>query len=369
MQPSHIVAAALLLASSAVSAEQTVGDVYVVPQLGYTWLDNDRSADDNFTYGIAIGKHFSDAISLELGISRGRYELPLDANLDLTALSIDALHIFARDSAVSPFVSIGVGALDTNPDFAEGHVHPIGQAGLGLMIQAAEKENGALKFSFRPEIKARWALPRDNDPQDKFLDYVAMLGFQFAFGEPRREPTPVAAEPAPAPAPPPAPSPPPAPKDSDGDGVTDDRDQCPGTPRGVAVDANGCPRKGSITLQGVTFEFNSANLTPDSRPILDEVAADLTKHPRLKVELQGHTDSVGADAYNLQLSDKRADFVRRYLIEQGVSPSQLVSKGYGETQPVSDNQTEEGRAQNRRVDMAVLENPGDVDVEIEPPAN
>jgi OOP family OmpA-OmpF porin len=357
----------LSLAALPAAAEQVVGDAYVVPQLGYAWLDSDRNADDDITYGIAIGKHFSEAVSLELALSKGRYDLPLSENLDLTSLSIDALHIFARDRAVSPFVSIGVGALHTDPENDEIHTHFMTQAGVGLIMQVAEKNDGALKFSFRPEVKARWTLPRDNVPQDKYLDVIAMLGFQFAFGEPR--PAPVAAPaPAPAPEPPPQPAAPPPPADSDRDGVIDDRDQCPNTPSGVAVDAVGCPRRGSATLQGVTFELNSANLTAGSRPILDEVAADLKKYPRLIVELQGHTDSSGADAYNLQLSQRRADSVREYLISQGVPASQLVARGYGETQPAADNKTDAGRAQNRRVEMAVLDNPGDVDVEIERPA-
>jgi OOP family OmpA-OmpF porin len=112
----------------------------------------------------------------------------------------------------------------------------------------------------------------------------------------------------------------------------------------------------------VNFEFNSATLTAESRPVLDEVAADLKKHPRLRVELQGHTDSAGRDAYNLQLSRRRADAVRGYLVAQGVSAEQLTAKGYGETQPAADNSTESGRAENRRVEMNVVDNPGDVEV-------
>src|SRR5262249_5279732 len=125
---------------------------------------------------------------------------------------------------------------------------------------------------------------------------------------------------------------------------------------------------GTATLQGVTFEFNSAQLTAASRPVLDTVAADIKKYPRLKIEVQGHTDSVGADAYNLKLSGQRANSVREYLIGQGVAESQLSSKGFGESEPLADNKTEEGRALNRRVVMNVLENPGDVDVKQEPPA-
>jgi OOP family OmpA-OmpF porin len=127
----------------------------------------------------------------------------------------------------------------------------------------------------------------------------------------------------------------------------------------------GCPRHDSITLKGVGFEYDSATLTAESRPVLDEVAADLKKYPRLKVELQGHTDSRGSDQYNLKLSQRRAEAVREYLIRQGVSPDQLTARGYGETQPKASNDTDEGRAENRRVDMKVLENPGDLDVKTE----
>jgi OOP family OmpA-OmpF porin len=150
--------------------------------------------------------------------------------------------------------------------------------------------------------------------------------------------------------------------------VIDANDQCPGTPPGTAVDAVGCPRKGSITLEGVTFETNSATLTPASRPVLDQVAAGMQKYPRLKVEVQGHTDSSGADSYNMKLSQQRADAVRDYLITQGVASGQLTAKGYGETQPTADNSSEGGRALNRRVVLHVTDNPGDVDVKETAPA-
>jgi OOP family OmpA-OmpF porin len=117
----------------------------------------------------------------------------------------------------------------------------------------------------------------------------------------------------------------------------------------------------------VTFEYNSARLTAESRPVLDEVAADLKKYPQLQIELQGHTDSVGSDAFNLRLSDQRAQSVRDYLLSQGVGTRQLDAKGYGESQPVADNTTDAGRAENRRVVMRVIANPGDVKVDVEEP--
>lgn len=101
--------------------------------------------------------------------------------------------------------------------------------------------------------------------------------------------------------------------------------------------------------------------------MLDEVAADLKKYPQLQVELQGHTDSIGSDAFNLRLSDQRAQSVREYLLSKGVGTRQLEAKGYGESQPVADNKTDTGRAENRRVVMRVLANPGDVKVDVEEP--
>jgi OOP family OmpA-OmpF porin len=356
-------AVALSLATTATtswSQSEDDRDVYVVPQAGYVWLDNDRGADDDRFLGLAVGKRFTETLSLELTATDATHDLPAPQELDLRAYSLDLLHNFMPGSRVSPYVTVGAGALRTAPSGQDSHTHIMGQAGLGLMIHLAEKNDGSLRFGLRPEVKARMAFPQDNDPQDKFLDYTAGLGFLFTFGSARPAPEPVA-EPAPPP-PPVAPAPPPAPRDSD------DRDRCPDTPPGVAVDADGCPRRGSATLQGVTFEFNSAVLTSASRPVLDMLAADLKRYPRLKIELQGHTDSVGNDAYNLRLSEKRAQAVRDYLVSQGVGEQQLTARGFGENVPVADNTTEDGRAQNRRVVMTVLDNPGNVEIQIQRPS-
>ena len=199
----------------------------------------------------------------------------------------------------------------------------------------------------------------------KMRDEIISVGLQFAFGAPTERPVvrSVNTEPPPPPPPPAPPPPPPPPPDTDGDGVLDAQDQCPNTPAGVAVDERGCTRVGSITLEGVGFETNSDRLTGDSRSVLDKVGADLKKYPGLRVEVQGHTDASGSDAYNLKLSQQRADSVRDYLIQSArVPPSQLVARGYGESMPVASNTTKEGRAVNRRVVMLVLSNNGEVKV-------
>jgi outer membrane protein OmpA-like peptidoglycan-associated protein len=154
----------------------------------------------------------------------------------------------------------------------------------------------------------------------------------------------------------------PAVEDSDGDGVPDGQDRCPDTPRGTKVDAQGCvlvaaapallpEAKKSLVLEGVTFETNSSHLKPESAATLDRVAESLKANPDVRVEIGGHTDSQGADAHNLQLSRDRANAVRAYLLDKGVSPVQLEAKGYGETKPIADNTTAAGRARNRRVEL------------------
>ena len=141
--------------------------------------------------------------------------------------------------------------------------------------------------------------------------------------------------------------------DTDGDGVVDSQDKCPDTPKGDRVDAIGCSFKDEIKLPGVVFETNSADLKPESIPVLAGAVATLKRYPDLKIEVAGHTDSRGADAYNLDLSTRRAASVLKFLQDGGVS-NVITSRGYGERQPVASNNTDDGRQQNRRVVLRVL---------------
>ncbi|MCC7463151.1 MAG: OmpA family protein [Gammaproteobacteria bacterium] len=357
-----------LLAVPALGSADEVGQWYVNPQVGGIWVDDERLLRHDWVYGLGIGKHIHKALSLELNLNGGAINgaaaLP---TRELYSATLDALGVMNRSGFASPFVSLGVGALRNEyaPGFRDTDLAL--QAGAGLMLKAWTSSDSSRSFAVRPEFKVRWDKTRN---AGYLHDTLVMLGFQFGFGGPAQRlaeavtsppaPAPVIAPPAPVVA---APAPPPPPADTDGDSVTDNLDQCPGTPAGVAVDTAGCPRRGSITLEGVTFEFNSDRLTEASRGVLDGIAADLRKHPRLRIELQGHTDSVGADQYNLALSQKRADAVRTHLVEQGVPAGQLQAKGYGESRPVADNATAAGRAANRRVVMLVLDNPGNVKVE------
>ena len=145
-------------------------------------------------------------------------------------------------------------------------------------------------------------------------------------------------------------------KDSDGDGVMDSRDRCPATPAGTQIDAVGCPilfkaNERTVSLRGVNFAPWKDDITPASAAILDEVARQLIEAPSIKVEVAGHTSGAGDRTANLKLSLARAESVRAYLIMKGVAGERLMARGYGPDQPVATNNTDAGRAMNRRVEL------------------
>ncbi|MDB5969376.1 MAG: OmpA family protein [Hydrocarboniphaga sp.] len=242
-------------------------------------------------------------------------------------------------------------------------------AGVGQLF---EFNVGNYEFGLRAELLYRYG-ERDTDEKPSsdpdiaksFKDVLVNVGLQLPLSA---KPPVVAPVPGPVAVVPVA-----APADSDGDGVPDDRDQCPGTPRGTVVNDVGCPlpppceppKPGqrmdlsgcgvgdSIVLRGVNFEFDKATLTVNAKTLLDGVADALLAAPGIRFEVGGHTDSKGSDSYNQTLSESRASSVMQYLESRGVTADRMTSQGYGETQPVADNETDEGRELNRRVELKV----------------
>ncbi len=181
--------------------------------------------------------------------------------------------------------------------------------------------------------------------------------------------------------------------DSDGDGVTDDTDRCPDTPRGVQVDADGCPLDsdrdgvfdfqdacpdtpagtsvdgkgcpipkpvatsaektdaGTYVYRDIQFENNQAVLKASSFPALNEVTELLKARPDLNIEIHGHTDGSGSRAYNMDLSRRRAEAVKTFLASKGIAAARMTTKAFGPDRPVDSNATAEGRARNRRVEF------------------
>jgi OOP family OmpA-OmpF porin len=374
--------AALLLAAPAF-AGQKEGKVTLSPMLGGIVFEGDQKVDDDVAYSLGIGYNLTRAFALEAVVAGANSEYESGAgggDADLTTLRLDALYHFMPESALVPYVAAGVGhySLDSDSEFLVDY-------GVGLLWYFAD--NVALRGD------VRHLMTTNESNLDHNLLYTAGLKFQFA------EP------PKPA-----APAPPPPPKDSDGDGVVDDLDKCPGTPKGVKVDANGCPLdtdgdgvpdyldkcpgtpKGApvdkvgcpldsdgdgvfdyldkcpgtpkgilvdetgcelkLTLH-INFDFDKADIKPEFRPELDKAAAFIREHANVPyILLAGHTDSKGDDDYNLKLSERRAQAVRQYLIDNyGIDGARLKARGYGESQPVASNDTEEGRYQNRRTEL------------------
>ncbi|MFO7601523.1 MAG: OmpA family protein [Candidatus Desulfacyla sp.] len=142
------------------------------------------------------------------------------------------------------------------------------------------------------------------------------------------------------------------PLDSDGDGVPDYRDKCPGTPKGARVDTEGC-----WVIDEAFFDFDKRDVKPRFYPIFDEVVAILNNNPSLRIVIEGHTDNVGTEAYNRKLSEERAKAVQGYLVKKGIQRDRLSTAEYGCSMPKASNETAEGRALNRRVKLEPLPTP------------
>lgn len=293
----------------------------------------------------------------------------------LKPIMLSYWHSFST-GRLSPFVTVGAGPTITR------NLHPIEQdrtvfgakAGLGLeYFVTPDLSVGALTNYHYAHRSTR-----NNTDEAQAWTAGAMLNVFFRCeGSARPMPKPVVKA-APAPEPEPVVSAPPS--DTDGDGVVDSQDQCPETPKGIKVDARGCPadtdgdgvsddldkcpdtpagqlvdasgcttQKVSITLD-VKFDAGKADVKPEFDTELAKVAEFMKRFPDTNVEIAGHTDNLGSAQGNRVLSKSRADSVRAALtLKYGVNADRINTAGYGADQPVADNKTVEGRAQNRRV--------------------
>jgi len=372
----------------AVTTTVNAAEMYFTPAVVYTDDDPHRGADDGVAGGqLSYGWVLSDRWSLEA--MAGHSNLNGGQDLRITEGSLNILFSFSPYSNFSPYLIGGVGMMHTDSDLQDPESSTLGNLGAGLKIRFGDSP-----VSLRLEYRERF----ETANTDSNHDSIASLGLQFAFGgqEPP-PPAPIVQQDGDADGDGVADSRDACPNtpagqrvdargcllDGDGDGVTDNNDQCPDTFRGAAVDARGCEldddRDGIVNrldncpnttagvpvdikgceireiieLPGVNFESNSDRLIPGTESVLHEAAATLRRNPDLVVEVAGHTDSVGSDTNNASLSERRAITVRDFLLNLGVSSTNLTARGYGEGQPVASNETPEGRAQNRRVELRV----------------
>jgi OOP family OmpA-OmpF porin len=155
----------------------------------------------------------------------------------------------------------------------------------------------------------------------------------------------------------------PLPKDTDGDGILDDVDKCPTEPETFNgyQDEDGCPdevpaalKKFTGVIEGINFKTNSAEITKNSYDLLDRAVQVLNDYPDTRIEISGHTDNVGKDAYNKELSQKRADAVKQYFVNKGIKAERLTAVGFGMEKPIADNKTKAGKAKNRRTEFRLM---------------
>jgi OmpA-OmpF porin, OOP family len=317
-----ITAGGLLLAGTATAIEQP-GQWYVTPMASVTWFDEDRLVDDDIGVALSFGRALSENWNVEFHAFG--YQLDGLNETDYWGLGADFARVFYRGGRISPYLLGGGGWNVKHREFGSDNKNGYVNAAFGFLTDIVPGGSAALRTELRYRIDIE---------SPSLNDLMFNVGVQIPFGQPYAKAAPVAAAPPPPPppaaAPPPPPPPPPAP---------------PPAPAAGTI----------ISLDGVTFAFDSDVLDADERGTLRAAVETLKRYPALRVEAAGHTDSVGAAAYNQALSERRARSVIEFLAAAGIERDRLSARGYGATAPVADNATDAGRAQNRRVELRVLE--------------
>lgn len=377
MAPVLLVSAFLL--PSPARAEIKAGSVELSPFMGYSFFEDRQNLKNSPIFGGRIGYNFTDRFGVEATgqfspsrvddrsqpfTRQGQFTSPMD-DVDVSMYHVDLLYHFMPQAKLNPFVTAGYGVAHYSPNINSKSTMSAVNAGVGAKYWVAE--NVALRVDVR-----------DNMIFDEHIHNMeATAGVVFRFGGDSKT---VVAQAA---APPAAAAAAAVPSDRDGDGVPDALDNCPGTPAGVSVDRNGCPPdsdrdgvadyldkcpgtpagvavdmngcrpakvKGAelaaavaepevvvLSFEDIHFDFDQSTLKPEAKTILKRNIELLKENPRAQIRIAGYTSAAGTEEYNQKLSERRADSVRAYLVEEGViGPDRLTMIGYGETRPAID---------------------------------
>ncbi len=386
--------AVALLAIAGTSAQANDAPPNYISVMGsYAFVDSIRGTDDGPGYHLIYGSPMSKYFSLELNTLFHRSDLFNSNDSNYTFAGGLDVRYLAGAPSLGAFVLGGVGTMWE--DFVgDEEISPYANVGVGVQF-------GFERLQLRAEGRYYAVFNNDTYGDDNVIyDSRVNVGLNYSFGDDEdldsdgdgildsndacpNTPYGVAVDPRGCPMIAPI-----AIGDSDGDGVPDNFDRCPGTPAGMAVEATGCPvdedndgvlninddcprtppgfkvnargcvvdEQTVIVLKSVHFAFDSADLTREARVLLDRVVEGLRNQPSLRMAIAGHTDSLGTEAYNQALSLRRADSVRRFLVDQGIGSDRLLTEGFGELRPIANNETEEGRSTNRRVEFRALKN-------------
>tara|TARA_R110000822_G_scaffold244860_8_gene373526 strand:+ start:11367 stop:12503 length:1137 start_codon:yes stop_codon:yes gene_type:complete len=361
---------ASLLASAAAQAQQVEQRPYFSLGGQYLFDDDERFSDAGYGGYFGIGKRFWTHLGFELYGFANTFDRDV-AEWDEAGGGVDA-HVYLNQSSIfAPYLLAGGGYINSKEqtlgfEFEEAY----GNVGAGA--NWFPNANG-YNFGIRGEYKYRFFEASGVPGIEGLNDHILSLGLILPFGAAPAKAEVVASTPV---------------VDSDGDGVPDDRDLCPGTPAGSAVDSRGCPSDSdgdgvpdyldkcpntavgvtvdkdgcpvetdspARTFENVNFEFDRSDLTEYARGILDsasQVINSLTSsHSNLVVQIDGHTDAIGSPGYNMALSERRANSVKQYLVRKGVDANRIRTQAYGLTKPIATNDTDAGRALNRRAEV------------------
>lgn len=355
----------VLIFSGGAFAEIREGSFSVSPQLGGYLFEGNQDLENGFTFGLGAGYNFTQNLGAEYFLNYIKTESDTNGqDVDGYLYRLDGLYHFMPENRLVPYIAAGLGGITLDPDNGDNDT--------SFLINYG----GGVKYFLTDSIALRGDLRHVISFDDTYNNLIYTLAVDFLFGG-KKKAVPAAVTPVAVAAPPP-PEP-----DSDGDGVVDSKDRCPGTPKGVTVnssgcpldtdgdgvydyldkcpgtpkdlkvDANGCPillKKTAAIDLDIQFDTNKDEIKAQYHGRLKEVAEFMTAYPETKAVIEGHTDSVGSAAYNQKLSQRRAESVRNYLIQNfNISPNRLTAKGFGEERPVASNDTDGGRRKNRRI--------------------
>lgn len=346
---------AMALGGAGVAQAQDFGSWYVAPRLGVVVPDSDRTTKTSSFEGIGIGVWYNPnfAIDFEYGLNNADFKNSsprVGHQWESVQLDVAGRYFFGEfGGGWRPYVMAGIGALRHKAysgfllgqqSFSEnGGWDPMATIGVGVQYNMSDR------LAFRGEVAARY--DHDNNSMNSplatsfgfprkqgFVDGMATIALVYNFGGHEAAPPP----PPPAPPAPPPPAPP----------VEQARDTA------VTIDLRGVEFKFDHPRPGEQLVPSLKAPTADSVAILDEAVDTLKRYPNIRVEVDGHTDSVGSDSYNQALSERRAKGVYDYLTAHGVDAGRLDGpKGFGESQPIDTNDTAEGRQRNRRTELKV----------------
>lgn len=366
--PSCLRSLALLLALTAIPAAAQEQEMRTYINGGYVHiLEDGRGSDDGQGVYLGIGSAYNQYIGFEYSAFYHEFDRDGAANPNSWREfggKVDGMLFYSRNPAFSPYFGVGLGFTNNKITGGNEEADTLVDAGVGFF-----KYFTAPDLGLRVDLRSRWVELNSTPGFSSFTEPILRVGLVIPLGErpaaysamsttdtttTSTDTTTTTTDTTTTQT---------GSRDSDGDGVPDSSDKCPGTARGVAVDADGCPLTAATgpnrAFENVQFAFDKSDLTSYAQGSLDNTISTIKglvrQYPSLKVDVSGHTDWIGTDGYNQALSERRVNAVMNYLKRNGVEANRINSFAFGEAKPIATNETDEGRTLNRRAEIRTRE--------------